>query len=68
MKNAFITEAETVNAGTKFIVRDIASNNKWESTERKSSWDKKGRDAQMERKGVGARSSEERSKEAKSSI
>ena len=32
MKNAFITEAETVNAGTKFIVRDITSNNKWEST------------------------------------
>ena len=24
VKNAFITEAETVNAGTKFIIRDIA--------------------------------------------
>ena len=24
MKNALITEAETVNAGTKFIVRDTA--------------------------------------------
>ena len=24
VKNAFITEAETVNAGTNFIIRDIA--------------------------------------------
>ena len=24
MKSAFITEAETVNAGTKFSIRDIA--------------------------------------------
>ena len=24
MKNAFITEAEMVHAGTKFIIRDIA--------------------------------------------
>jgi hypothetical protein len=24
VKNAFITEAETVNAGTKFIIRNIA--------------------------------------------
>ena len=59
-------EAETVNAGTKFIIRDIAQRvgedlEKWFVYLRQ----KQGRDAHLERKGVGVLPSEEEcSKEA----
>ena len=33
VKNAFITEAETVNAGTKFVIRETAPEQEGEHTE-----------------------------------
>ena len=55
MKNASVTEAETVNAGTEFIVRHIAQQQVGEHTQKRlvSSRQKQGRAAHPERKGVG---------------
>ena len=66
MKNAFVTEATTANAGIKFIIRDIAQQ-VGEHKEKKfvQMRQKQDRDAQLERKGVGfPPSQEECSKEA----
>ena len=57
MKNVFITEAETVNAGTKFIIRDTAQQ-VGEHTEKLFKTEQ-GRDTHLERKGVGILPSEE---------
>ena len=62
MKNAFVTEATTANAGIKFIVRDIAQ--QVGEHKEKLLRQKRGRDAHPERKGAGVLPSEERSKEA----
>ena len=53
-KNAFITEAETVNAGTKFISRDKAQQYVEEHTEEtvEMSW-QQGGGTHPDRKGVG---------------
>ena len=60
-KNAFIMRTETVNAGTKFIIRDTAQQQVGEHTEKQfvQVRQKQGRDAYLERKGVGVPSSEE---------
>lgn len=65
MKNAFITETETINAGTKFIIRDIAEQQVGEHTKKQfvQLRQKEGRDAHLERKGVGVLSEEECSNE-----
>ena len=64
VKNAFITEAETVNAGKKFSIRDIAEQ-VGEHTEKRfvQLRQKQGRDAHPGSKGVGVPPSEERLKE-----
>ena len=62
MKNAFVTEATTANAGIKFIIRDIAQ--QVGEHKEKLLRQKRGRDAHPERKGAGVLPSEERSKEA----
>ena len=68
MKNAFITEAETVNAGTKFITRNITqqimlclSSEMGGTGHREMVCLVKiqGRDAHQERQGVGVPSDEE---------
>ena len=56
MKNAFITEAETVNAGTKLTVTDIEQQ---QGGEHRQERQKQGRDEHSERKGVGMPPSEE---------
>ena len=49
MKNVFITEAETVNAGTKLVVRDIEQQ---QGGEHRPERQKQGRDEHLERKCV----------------
>ena len=61
LKNAFLKEAKTVKAGTKFIIRDTAQVG--EHTE-KQLRQKQDRDAHPERKGMGLPANEESSKEA----
>ena len=58
-KNAFITEAETVNAGTKFISRGKAQQYMEEHTEETVAMGRQqGRGAHPDRKGVGTRREE----------
>ena len=69
VKNVFNTEAETVNAGTEFIIRDVAQQPVGEHMEK---WfvqlrQKQGRDAPLARKGC-ASGEEERSKEVVKSL
>ena len=60
-KNVFIMEAETVNAGTKFIIRDKAQQQVGERIEKQfvQMRQKQDRDAYVERNGVGIPPSEE---------
>ena len=65
VKNAFITEAETIKAGTKFIVRDRAQQVWGEHTEVVCSVKTEARQRCTPREGVGVpRSEEECDKEA----
>ena len=65
VKNAFITEAETTKAGTKFIVRDRAQQVWGEHTEVVCSVKTEARQRCTPREGVGVpRSEEECGKEA----
>ena len=60
MKNVFITEEETINTGTKLIIRDIAQQQVGEHTEMLCLVKTEaGRKAHLERKAVGIPPSEE---------
>ena len=54
VNNAFIMEAEAVNSGTKYIIRDIAQQQVGEHIEKQfiQLRQRQGRDAQPQRKGV----------------
>ena len=59
MKNALITKAETVNAGTEFITGDIAQQEVGEQTEKCFVKIEARQRYRLERKGVGVPISEE---------
>ena len=56
MKNAFIREAESVNAGTKFTIRDTAQQHLGKNRERQLVYlrQKQCRETHLERKVMGA--------------
>ena len=66
MKNVFLTELKTVNAGIKFIIRDIAQ--QVGEHKEKLVRQKQGRDAHTERKGVGTPTVRRSGKEAVTSF